>query len=192
MQKLNSGKDYINSLKNRNLEIYLFGELIKEPTDHPIIRPSINALAKTYDLAESNPELASVISPFTGERVSRFLHVCLNTDDLVKQNKMQRKLGQLTGTCFQRCVGMDAFNAFYSITFEMDEALGTKYHSRMKEFLRLMHTYNLVVGGAMTDVKGDRSLAPMLKKTKICSSILQKERTKEFISPALKRIKPDA
>lgn len=166
MQKLNSGKDYISSLKNRDLEIYLFGELVKEPTDHPIIRPSINALAKTYDLAVSNPELASVISPFTGERVSRFLHVCLNTDDLVKQNKMQRKLGQLTGTCFQRCVGMDAFNALYSVTFEMDEELGTPYHSRMKEFLKLMHTYNLVVGGAMTDVKGDRSLAPHAQEDK--------------------------
>ena len=27
------------------------------------------------------------------------------------QNKMQRRMGQLTGTCFQRCVGMDAANA---------------------------------------------------------------------------------
>jgi len=29
------------------------------------------------------------------------------------QNRMQRRLGQLTGTCFQRCVGMDALNALY-------------------------------------------------------------------------------
>ena len=35
---------------------------------------------------------------------------------------MQRKLGQLTGTCFQRCVGMDAFNSLYSVTYEIDEA----------------------------------------------------------------------
>ena len=119
--KINTGEDYIHSLRGRHLKVYLFGELVAEPVDHPMIRPSINALAKTYDLAIHAPELASVISPFTGERVSRFLHVCTNVEDLVLQNKMQRKLGQLTGTCFQRCVGMDAFNALYSVTFEMDD-----------------------------------------------------------------------
>jgi 4-hydroxybutyryl-CoA dehydratase/vinylacetyl-CoA-Delta-isomerase len=155
-----TGQDYIESLRGRGLNVWLFGERVAEPVDHPIIRPSINALARTYDLAVEHPELASVTSPFTGERVSRFLHVCTSAADLVAQNKMQRRLGQLTGTCFQRCVGMDAFNALYSVTFEIDERHGTAYHGRLKEFLTEMHRGNLVVGGAMTDVKGDRSKAP--------------------------------
>lgn len=160
MNKIISGDDYINSLKNRGLKIYLFGDLVDEPTEHPLIRPSINALAKTYDLALEAPELATVTSPFTGEVVSRFLHICTDVNDLVLQNKMQRKLGQLTGTCFQRCVGMDAFNALYSVTYEMDETYATNYQERLIAFLTLMHQQNFVVGGAMTDVKGDRSLAP--------------------------------
>lgn len=159
-KKIITGEDYVNSLKSRDLTIYLFGELVSDPTEHPIIRPSINALAETYDLAVKNPILGSVMSPFTGERVSRFLNICTPNKDLVLQNKMQRKLGQLTGTCFQRCVGMDAFNALYSVTFEMDEAYKTVYHKRMKAFLKTMHTYNYVIGEAVTDVKGDRSLAP--------------------------------
>ena len=160
MEKIVDGKSYIESIRNRNLNVYLFGNKIKEPVDHDMIRPSINAIAKTYDLAVSDPELASVISPFTGERISRFLHVCKSSKDLVLQNKMQRKLGQLTGTCFQRCVGMDAFNSLYSVTFEMDERNGTNYHQKLISFLTLMHKYNFVLGGAMTDVKGDRSLGP--------------------------------
>ncbi len=160
MEKIVDGKSYIESIRNRNLNVYLFGNKIKEPVDHDMIRPSINAIAKTYDLAVSDPELASVISPFTGERISRFLHICISSKDLVLQNKMQRKLGQLTGTCFQRCVGMDAFNSLYSVTFEMDERNGTNYHQKLISFLTLMHKYNFVLGGAMTDVKGDRSLGP--------------------------------
>ena len=160
MEKIVDGKSYIESIRNRNLNVYLFGNKISEPVDHDMIRPSINAIAKTYDLAVSDPELASVISPFTGERISRFLHICKSSKDLVLQNKMQRKLGQLTGTCFQRCVGMDAFNSLYSVTFEMDERNGTNYHQKLISFLTLMHKYNFVLGGAMTDVKGDRSLGP--------------------------------
>ena len=73
---------------------------------------------------------------------------------------MQRKLGQKTGTCFQRCVGMDAINSLYSTTFEIDGKYRTKYHERLVDFIKEIQTENLVIGGAMTDVKGDRSLSP--------------------------------
>jgi 4-hydroxybutyryl-CoA dehydratase / vinylacetyl-CoA-Delta-isomerase len=159
-QKILTGEDYIASLRGRNLKVYLFGELVPEPVDHPLIRPSINALAKTYDLAAAQPELATAVSPFTGERVNRFLHIATSVEDVVRQNKMQRRLGQLTGTCFQRCVGMDALNALYSVTYEIDEKYGTPYHARLKAFITEMQGRNYVIGGAMTDVKGDRGKSP--------------------------------
>jgi 4-hydroxybutyryl-CoA dehydratase/vinylacetyl-CoA-Delta-isomerase len=158
--RIETGDDYINSLRGRHLKVFLFGELVDEPVDHPMIRPSINAVAETYDLALREPEVATVESSLTGKRVNRFLHVAQNAEDLVAQNMMQRKLGQNTGTCFQRCVGMDAFNSLYSVTYEIDEKHGTPYHERLKSFLTTMQERNYVVGGAMTDVKGDRSKAP--------------------------------
>jgi 4-hydroxybutyryl-CoA dehydratase/vinylacetyl-CoA-Delta-isomerase len=136
------------------------GELVEDPLSHPIIRPSIEAMAETYELAVNDPGLGSVKSPYTGESINRFLHIAESNEDLYLQNKMQRKLGQLTGTCFQRCVGMDAFNALHSVTFEIDEKYSTKYHKNFINFLTEMHKSNLVIGGAMTDVKGDRSKLP--------------------------------
>ena len=157
---IRTGEEYIASIRNRDLNVYLFGERIAEPVDHPIIRPSINAVAKTYDLASTAPELATALSPYTGGRINRFLHIAESPEDLVLQNKMQRRLGQLTGTCFQRCVGMDAFNALHSVTFEIDEAYGSGYHERFKHFVAMTQAAGYVIGGAMTDVKGDRSKAP--------------------------------
>lgn len=157
---IRSGADYIASLRDRGLRVFLQGEFIAEPVDHPVIRPAIQAVAETYDLALRHPELATAVSPLTGERVNRFLHLATSPADLVMQNKMQRRLGQLTGTCFQRCVGMDAFNALHSVTFEIDAQHGTDYHPRLLDFLRMAQRLNLMVGGAMTDVKGDRSKAP--------------------------------
>ncbi|MGC2440481.1 MAG: 4-hydroxyphenylacetate 3-hydroxylase N-terminal domain-containing protein, partial [Nitrososphaeraceae archaeon] len=104
---IRTGKEYIQSLRGRKMKVYLFGELVNEPVDHPMIRPSINAIAETFDLATRDPELASAESSLSGNQVNRFLHIAESADDLVNQNRMQRKLGQLTGTCFQRCVGMD-------------------------------------------------------------------------------------
>ncbi|MFZ0265436.1 MAG: 4-hydroxyphenylacetate 3-hydroxylase N-terminal domain-containing protein [Nitrososphaeraceae archaeon] len=155
-----NGAEYIESLRGRNIKVYLFGELIGEPVDHPMIRPSINAVAETYDIANSEPEIATSRSSLTGLKVNRFLHVAESAEDLVNQNRMQRKLGQKTGTCFQRCVGMDAINSLYSTTFEIDGKYLTKYHERLVDFIKEIQTENLVIGGAMTDVKGDRSLSP--------------------------------
>ncbi|HZA70628.1 MAG TPA: 4-hydroxyphenylacetate 3-hydroxylase N-terminal domain-containing protein, partial [Nitrososphaeraceae archaeon] len=157
---IRNGAEYIESLRGRKMKVYLFGELVKEPVDHPMIRPSINAVAETYDLANEEIEIASAQSSLTGMRVNRFSHITESAADLVSQNKMQRKLGQLTGTCFQRCVGMDALNSLYSTTFEIDAKHGTVYHKRLIEFIKLVQLENLMIGGAMTDVKGDRSLSP--------------------------------
>ena len=73
---------------------------------------------------------------------------------------MQRLCGQKTAACFQRCVGMDGFNAVYSTTFECDQAHGTHYHDNFLKFLEYCQTNDLVTDGAMTDPKGDRSKAP--------------------------------
>ena len=157
---IRTADEYIQSLRNRQLKVYLFGELVTEPVDHPVIRPSINAVAETYRLAEEEPEVATAQSSLTGKRVNRFLQVTESVDDVVNQNRMQRKLGQRTGTCFQRCVGMDAINSVYSITYDIDQAKGTGYHERFKAFVRHMQEENFVIGGAMTDPKGDRSKGP--------------------------------
>jgi 4-hydroxybutyryl-CoA dehydratase / vinylacetyl-CoA-Delta-isomerase len=157
---IRNGAEYIQSLRGRSLRVFLFGELVEEPVDHPLIRPSINAVAETYDIAERDFEIASAQSSISGIRVNRFLHITENTMDLVNQNRMQRKLGQLTATCFQRCVGMDALNSLYSTTFEIDAKYKTNYHKRLIEFIKMVQEENLMIGGAMTDVKGDRSLSP--------------------------------
>jgi 4-hydroxybutyryl-CoA dehydratase/vinylacetyl-CoA-Delta-isomerase len=157
---IRTADQYIASLRGRKLKVYLFGELVPEPVDHPVIRPSINAVADTYRLAEEDAELASAPSALSGQRVNRFLHVAQSVNDVVMQNRMQRRLGQRTGTCFQRCVGQDAINSLYSVTYDLDQAKGTSYHERFKAFVRHMQTENFVVGGAMTDVKGDRSRTP--------------------------------
>ena len=109
---IRTGEEYINSLRGRKLKIYLFGELVDDYVEHPIIRPSINAVAETYDLAVREEELASVHSSITGQQVNRFLHIAESAQDLVLQNKMQRKMGQNTGTCFQRCVGSIKLTSF--------------------------------------------------------------------------------
>lgn len=157
-----TAEEYIKSLQKMDLKVYMFGERVKDPVNHPIIRPSLNSVAMTYELAQKKEyeDLMTAYSPLIGERINRFCHLHQSTDDLIKKVKMQRLMGQKTAACFQRCVGMDAFNAIWSTTYEMDQALGTDYHKRFTEYMKYVQKNDLTVDGAMTDPKGDRNLSP--------------------------------
>ena len=154
---------YIQSLRDlRPRNIYVFGKKIDNPVDHPLIRPSINCCAMTYKLAElpENKDLMTTKSALTGKTINRFCHLHQSREDLINKVKMQRLLGQMTGSCFQRCVGMDALNAMYSTTFELDQKHSSEYHKRFVEFLKEWEDKDWTVDGAMTDPKGNRALAP--------------------------------
>ncbi|MGD0486478.1 MAG: 4-hydroxyphenylacetate 3-hydroxylase family protein [Syntrophorhabdales bacterium] len=153
---------YEESLRELNLVVYMFGERIENVVDHPIIRPSMNAVAKTYELA-LRPEFEAIMtarSHLTGRKVNRFTHVHQGIDDLINKSKMGRLLGRETGCCFQRCVGTDALNALSIVTYNIDEKHGTNYYKRFLKYLRYVQERDLTCDGAMTDPKGDRSLAP--------------------------------
>jgi len=144
------------------LDIYLLGEKVENWVDNPIIRPSINAVAMTYKLAHEpeNKDVATTDSMLTGKKVNRFNSLFKSTGDMVSKVKLGRELGQRTACCFQRCVGLDGINAVFSTTYEIDQERGTKYHHRFKEWLKYVQQNDLCVQGAMTDVKGNRLVAP--------------------------------
>ncbi len=159
---MKTGAQYIESLRKLNLNLYMFGEKVESPVDHPIIIPSMNAVAMTYDLALDplHEDLMTVTSSLTGEKINLFNHVFSSNKDLVQKVKRQRMLGQKMACCFQRCVGQDSFNAVYATSYEIDQAYGTDYQKNFIEYLKYVQAEDLVVDGAMTDVKGDRGLSP--------------------------------
>ena len=131
-----------------------------------MVAPHINTVAKTYELAAQpeHREVMTTISHLTGERIHRYTHIFQSPDDLVKKIQMLRLLGQTTGTCFQRCVGLDALNAVFAASYEIDLAEGTDYHERFKRYLEWVQKQDLMLAGAMTDSKGQRTVRPSGQK----------------------------
>ena len=162
-----TGEEYRASLRNRKpLNIFLLGEKIKNPVEHPIIKASINSVALTYELAHDPKykELLTTKSSLTGKVINRFCHLHQSIDDLLKKVKMLRLIGQKCGTCFQRCVGMDSINAVFSTTYDIDKKFDTDYHQRFIDYLKIVEEKDWVIDGCMTDPKGDRGKRPSQQK----------------------------
>lgn len=158
---LKTPEEYLKSIQ-RPVNLYMFGKKVEEFWNHPIIKPSIKTVMKIYELAQRDEykNLMTAKSNLTGEIINRFTHIHQSNEDLIKKVKMQRLLGQQTACCFQRCVGFDTANALYSVTYEIDKKYGTNYHTRFKNYWIEVQNQDLMVGGAMTDTKGDRSKRP--------------------------------
>jgi 4-hydroxybutyryl-CoA dehydratase/vinylacetyl-CoA-Delta-isomerase len=130
-------EQYEASLRRLNLVVHMFGKRLDNVVDDPIIRPSMNAVAKTYELAH-RPEYGDLMtarSHITGKKINRFAHIHQNLDDLVKKSKMGRLLGRTTGCCFQRCVGMDTLNALSIVAYDIDQHYDTGYNKRFLKYL---------------------------------------------------------
>lgn len=159
---LKTPEEYVESLRTLRIRAYVGGERVGSIVEHPSIAPHINTVAKTYELAHvpEHRDVMTAVSHLSGERVHRYTHIFQSADDLVKKIQMLRLLGQTTGTCFQRCVGLDALNAMYAVSFEVDAREGTLYHQRFRAYLQDVQAEDLMLAGAMTDPKGHRAQTP--------------------------------
>jgi 4-hydroxybutyryl-CoA dehydratase/vinylacetyl-CoA-Delta-isomerase len=156
---MKTAEAYLDSLRARDLELWVDGERVADPVAHRKVRPAIEAIAATYRFAHL-PEtraLATAHSDLIDGPVNRFTHLFREPADLLRKLELQRALGRATGTCFQRCVGMDGINATFIATHEA----GPAAHARFVAWLAHVQREDLTLNGAMTDVKAaDRTLRP--------------------------------
>jgi len=160
---LKTADEYRESLKSMRPNVHKFGELIEDVTSHPATRRSVNAHAQIYE-QQNDPAQADVFtleSHLTGERISRYLSLIRTPEHMYANSKMKRRMFRLTGSCTGgRCVGWTAINSMWAVTHDIDAESGTDYHQRLEAWLKDAQARDVALCGALTDPKGDRTLAP--------------------------------
>jgi len=164
-----NGDAYLKSLKEMKTLVFINGEAVSAYYDHPVMKPAVNALKATYDLASDpgrDPELYELLvtdSGLTEKKINRFLKIVLSQDDLLARMRLQRAMMRHTGGCFGgRCVAGAVIHALWSVTYEVDRQSGgkTSYHERFRDYMRKAQEEDWAISGNITDAKGDRSLPP--------------------------------
>lgn len=160
---LRTRDDYLSSLKGLRPNVYKFGKLIEDVTTNPATRRVVESHARCIDAAH-DPELSETFtttSSLTNETIHRNTSLMRTADEMMYNSKFKRKMYHLTGSCTGAlCVGWNGLNVLWSVTHDMDQALGTDYHDRVREWGLKMQSKGLLVAGALTDAKGNRRLKP--------------------------------
>ena len=123
------------------------------------MRGGTYVMRQCYEMA-NDPDFADVCrvkSHITGNTIDRCTHIHGSADDLLKKQRMTRLICHRVGGCMQRCMGTDALNALFSVTYDCDEACGTEYHKRLLKYIEYCQENDLICNCAQTDVKGSRN-----------------------------------
>jgi 4-hydroxybutyryl-CoA dehydratase/vinylacetyl-CoA-Delta-isomerase len=152
-------EQYEQSLRKRKSpRIFMNGKRVQDVFDNPNIRTVIESNKASYRWAldDEYQDIMTAISPLTNDRVNRYVYVCRSREDLVAKAIAGTFTAERLGTCIYRCPGLDAFHALASTTWEMDKNLGTGYYEKFIKYLKWIQENDLVVGGALTEPRGDR------------------------------------
>ncbi len=153
-----SPEHYLKRAKQMKPRVYMDGKLVEDITEHPVTRTVVESNLASYEWA-LDPEASKILtrpSHLTGEPCNIYNTLNRSTDDLLQRAAAGLYVAERLGTCIYRCVGCDAFNALAATTYEMDQALGTRYHGRLMDFLKHVQDEDLTVAGAMTEPRGRR------------------------------------
>jgi 4-hydroxybutyryl-CoA dehydratase/vinylacetyl-CoA-Delta-isomerase len=156
-------EQYCERLLKMKPNVYLHGQKVDRSNGAGELADWITGgtyvMKQCYEIA-NDPEYTDVChatSHITGNTINRCTHIHRSMDDLLKKQLMTRLICHRVGGCMQRCMGTDAMNALYSVTYDCDEACGTEYHARLLKYIEYCQENDLVVNCAQTDVKGSRN-----------------------------------
>jgi len=156
-------KKYLQALGALRPNIYKFGKLIEDVTTHPATRRTVESHARSFDAAHDRKwaGIFTTKSYLTDRRILRVNSLMQTQEDVISNARLKRAMYRLTGTCTGGlCVGWNCQNTLWNVTYEVDQEYGTSYQARLKKWLLGAEEKGLVVAGALTDAKGDRSRKP--------------------------------
>ena len=154
-------EEYRQSLRDGR-RVYMFGEKVEDVTTHPILKIGTDTAAGDYELTEStDPQIRDLFvaaHPETGEPISRYFTTPKTPEDIDKRMQMVQQSIRLTGGLpFGKDIGTDCLNAIMATANQMGKP---EYSERARNYLEYLRKNDLMLCGAVTDVKGDRSKVP--------------------------------
>jgi len=161
---LKTREQYLESLKSMRPNIYKFGELIEDVTTHPATKRTVESHARAFDASHDpkySDDFTATSTFLPGEKIHRWTGMTENLEEVMANSRLKRWMFRFTGSCTGGlCVGWNAQNVLWNVTALIDRETGTAYQERLRKWIIGSQGKGLVVAGALTDAKGDRSMRP--------------------------------
>ena len=159
-------EQYIESLNDGRV-CYFLGEKIPDVTKQPLLRGSIERASLDWVMA-NDPRYQDLVTEIDegGERVNFLWKQPETAEDLIRQRDIFVTSCRIGFGIGMNChaMGVHALLAAGVVAARMDKQTGTHYMDAVEDYRKYLRKNDIALTGAITDVKGDRSLRPSMQK----------------------------
>jgi 4-hydroxybutyryl-CoA dehydratase/vinylacetyl-CoA-Delta-isomerase len=141
-------EEYVESLRKQKPKVFMAGERVENLVDHPMFQGTISIIGAAYACAHEPKykELATLDSPLTNERISRWNNIVKDEHDALAKVRLLRQMGDYFSPCTYRCITVDMINAGWVTSYEIDRKYGTDYHQRFTNIVKDMQRNDWTLG----------------------------------------------
>ncbi|MEC9473952.1 MAG: 4-hydroxyphenylacetate 3-monooxygenase, oxygenase component, partial [Actinomycetota bacterium] len=155
-----TGKEVIDRLQSHPPNLWLDGQLVEDPTQHPKTRNAVRSLAALYDLQYQDDivDVMTFESPSSGDRVGRSFVVPENKDDLRRRSEMHKvwadaSLGHMGRSPDYMNVNVMAAGMAGDYFEQVDQRFG----QNIKHYFEYVRENDLALTHALTNPQVDKS-----------------------------------
>ncbi len=155
-----TGQQFIDGLRRRPRDVWLYGKRIEDPTTHPAFRRPVQRLAHLYDM-QHDPKYADVLtyrSPTTGDPVGTAFMAPRSHADLLKRREAFQLWAEATLGLMGR--SPDFMNTVLIAFAEAREVFargGERYAENMVKYYEYVRENDLFLSHALISPQTDRS-----------------------------------
>ncbi|MEC7915454.1 MAG: 4-hydroxyphenylacetate 3-monooxygenase, oxygenase component [Actinomycetota bacterium] len=155
-----TGKEVIDRLQSHPPNLWLDGQLVEDPTQHPKTRNAVRSLAALYDLQYQDDivDVMTFESPSSGDRVGRSFVVPESKDDLRRRSEMHKvwadaSLGHMGRSPDYMNVNVMAAGMAGDYFEQVDQRFG----QNIKHYFEYVRENDLALTHALTNPQVDKS-----------------------------------
>ena len=155
-----TGKEVIDRLQSHPPNLWLDGQFVEDPTQHPKTRNAVRSLAALYDLQYRDDlvDIMTVKSPSSGDRVGRSFVVPETKDDLRQRSQMHKvwadaSLGHMGRSPDYMNVNVMAAGMAGDYFEQVDQRFG----QNIKNYFEYVRENDLALTHALTNPQIDKS-----------------------------------
>ena len=158
---LRTVEQYYDSIREQKPEVYMLGKKIESVADNKDLQIQLSSMTVLFAAAQDPKyrDRAVLKSPLINEDINLWTHLPQSEKEWLQRLRLHRELAG-KNVCLARCMFADVSVALQVATYEIDKAHGTKYHQNFKNFVKRVQKEDLMVTGAVMDVRGDRNFGP--------------------------------
>jgi 4-hydroxyphenylacetate 3-monooxygenase len=90
-----TGAEFLQGLRDRR-EVWLGGERVSDPMEHPALRGAAASIASVYDLHFQHPDECLMPDPETGEQIAVSHMIPRSKEDLLRRHKALRRVAEFS------------------------------------------------------------------------------------------------